>query len=260
MEGASTINESKNMFSVAGLRVLITGSTRGIGHAMAEAFATAGATVVVTGRSQDAAVAAAKTLPGKAMGYGLDVASEDSVCSVAAKVAGELGGIDVLVNNAGIDPHYATLEKTTTEAWHEILRTNLDGVFYCCKHFTAFMREEGKGSVINISSVAGKVGLRRQIPYCATKGGVEQITRALALDWAEAGIRVNGIGYGFIKTDLTSAVTQHEHIAPQLLGRTPMARFGSVSEVAGVAIFLASDAASYMTGHTIMVDGGWTAA
>ncbi|OWW19884.1 hypothetical protein AYR66_10585 [Noviherbaspirillum denitrificans] len=167
--------------------------------------------------------------------------------------------MDVLVNNAGIDPHYARLEKTSSASWHEIVRTNLDGVFYCCKYFTAAMLEEKKGSVINISSIAGKVGLRRQVPYCATKGGVEQITRALALDWADAGVRVNGIGYGFIKTDLTSAITGHEHLGPQLLARTPLARFGSVEEVTGAAIFLASDAASYMTGHTIMVDGGWTA-
>jgi gluconate 5-dehydrogenase len=165
-----------------------------------------------------------------------------------------------LINNAGIDPHYARLDKTSAQDWHNILATNLSGVFYCCKHFTNSMREAGDGSIINISSVAGKVGLRRQVPYCATKGGVEQITRALALDWAELGIRVNGIGYGFIRTELTAAITEHPHLGPQLVARTPMARLGNVSEVVGAAIFLASPAASYVTGHTVMVDGGWTAA
>ncbi|WP_088709633.1 SDR family NAD(P)-dependent oxidoreductase, partial [Noviherbaspirillum denitrificans] len=207
----------------------------------------------------EAAEAAAARLGSEAVGYALDVASEESVSACAIRLNNDLGGVDVLVNNAGIDPHYARLEKTSSASWHEIVRTNLDGVFYCCKYFTAAMLEEKKGSVINISSIAGKVGLRRQVPYCATKGGVEQITRALALDWADAGVRVNGIGYGFIKTDLTSAITGHEHLGPQLLARTPLARFGSVEEVTGAAIFLASDAASYMTGHTIMVDGGWTA-
>lgn len=247
------------MFSVAGRRVLITGSTRGIGYAMAEAFSRAGAFVAVTGRSREAAEAAAARLGSEAVGYALDVTSEESVSACASRLNSDMGGVDVLVNNAGIDPHYARLEKTSSASWHEIVSTNLDGVFYCCKYFTAAMLEAKKGSVINISSIAGKVGLRRQVPYCATKGGVEQITRALALDWADAGVRVNGIGYGFIKTDLTSAITGHEHLGPQLLARTPLARFGNVEEVTGAAIFLASDAASYMTGHTIMVDGGWTA-
>lgn len=250
---------SRDMFSVDGMRVLVTGSTRGIGYAIAEAFARSGATVVVTGRGREAAQAAAARLDGTAVGFALDVASEESVSACAAQVNEALGGVDVLINNAGIDPHYARLEDTNSASWHEIVGTNLHGVFYCCRHFTSSMREARRGSVINISSIAGRIGLRRQVPYCATKGGVEQITRALALDWADAGIRVNGIGYGFIKTDLTSAITEHAHLGPQLLARTPMARFGTVDEVAGAAIFLASGAASYVTGHTIMVDGGWTA-
>jgi gluconate 5-dehydrogenase len=253
------MKENMNLFSVAGKRVLITGSTRGIGYAMAQAFADAGAVVVVTGRSEEAAAAAARELGGEARGYALDVSSEESVLACAARVDGELGGVDVLINNAGIDPHYANLEKTTSETWRQIIATNLDGVFYCCKHFTGAMRQAGSGSVINISSVAGKVGLRRQAPYTASKGGVEQLTRTLALDWADSGIRVNGIGYGFIETDLTSAIRGHQHLGPQMLARTPMARFGKLSEVAGAAIFLASGAASYVTGHTLMVDGGWTA-
>jgi len=115
------------------------------------------------------------------------------------------------------------------------------------------------GSIINISSVAGNVALKRQVPYCASKGGVEQLTKALAYDWAEYNIRVNAIGYGFIKTDLTSGMTEHEHIAPRLLARTPLGRFGELDEVAAAAIFLAGQGASYVTGHTLMVDGGWTA-
>lgn len=254
------MNQQNDLFSVAGQRVLITGSTRGIGYAMAEQFSRAGATVIVTGRKEEAVQSAAARLGANALGVAVDVASEASVERAAEAVHRRLGGIDVLINNAGIDPHYASLDKTTSDEWHALVKTNLDGVFFCCKHFTPSMRENRAGSIINISSVAGKVGLKRQVPYCATKGGVDQITRALAIDWAEAGIRVNGIGYGFIRTDLTAAITSHDYLGQQLRSRTPMARFGEVSEVAGAAIFLASPAASYITGHTIMVDGGWTAA
>jgi NAD(P)-dependent dehydrogenase (short-subunit alcohol dehydrogenase family) len=152
------------------------------------------------------------------------------------------------------------MERTETADWEKVLRTNLDGVFYCCKHLGGLMIPARSGAIINISSIAGQVALKRQVPYCASKGGVEQLTKALAFDWAEHGIRVNAIGYGFIKTDLTSGMTTHPHLAPKLLARVPFGRFGELSEVAGAAIFLASPSASYVTGHTLMVDGGWTAA
>ena len=121
------------------------------------------------------------------------------------------------------------------------------------------MLPKGRGSIINVSSIAGHIGLRRQVPYCASKGGVEQLTKALAHDWAERGIRVNAIAYGFVATDLTAGMLSHEHIAPRLLAHIPMGRFGRLEEVAGAAVFLASDAASYVTGHSLLVDGGWTA-
>jgi gluconate 5-dehydrogenase len=246
------------LISVRGLRVLITGSTRGIGLALAQAFAAEGADVIVTGRDAGAAARAAGEIGGRAMGLGVDVADEASVERLAAQVR-ELGPLDVLVNNAGIDPHYSDLRDTPTDVWERIRQTNLDGVFFCCKHMAAPMAQRGSGCVINISSVAGTVGLRKQLPYCASKGGVDQITRSLAVDWASLGVRVNGIGYGFVETELTSGMRGHEHIAPRLLARTPMARFGRIDEVAGAAIFMASSAASFVTGHTLMVDGGWTA-
>ncbi|MDO8706456.1 MAG: SDR family oxidoreductase [Sulfuricaulis sp.] len=253
------MSDDQPIISVKNLRVLVTGGTRGIGHSIARAFSESGAVVMLTGRNGETAAAAAATLAGQAHGFALDVASEDSVLALAADIYSRHGGIDVLINNAGINPHYARIEATSTPSWSEIIRTNLDGVFYCCKHLSKSMREDRKGSVINISSVGGKVGLKRQVPYCASKGGVEQITRALAVDWADEGIRVNGISYGFIETDLTAASIKHPHIGPRLLARTPMGRFGRLDEVSGAAIFLASNAASYITGHTIMVDGGWTA-
>lgn len=245
---------------VRGLCVLVTGSTRGIGRAFAAAFAAAGAQVIVTGRDAQAAQRVSSEIGAGAIGFGLDVSLEASVASLAAQLRERDVSLDVLVNNAGIDPHYADLRDTTTDMWERIRQTNLDGVFYCCRHLAAPMAERGRGCVINVSSVGGSVALRKQVPYCAAKGGVDQITRALAVDWANVGVRVNGIGYGFIETDLTSGMRDHPHIAPKLLARTPMGRFGTLDEVAGAALFLASPAASFITGHTLMVDGGWTAA
>jgi NAD(P)-dependent dehydrogenase (short-subunit alcohol dehydrogenase family) len=118
------------------------------------------------------------------------------------------------VNNAGIDPHYASMECTSTANWEKLLQTNLNGIFYCCKHVRELMLPVRSGSIINISSVAGHVVLKCPVPYCTSNGGVEQLTIALAYDWAEHNIRINAIGYGFIKTDLTSAMTNHERIAP----------------------------------------------
>jgi len=249
----------KSMFSVEGLRVVVTGSTRGIGRAIAQAFAIHGAMVAVTGRCAKQASSVAKALGGDCWGHALDVTSFDSLESFASETTRRMGGIDVLVNNAGIDPYYASLEDTPVEHWNEITRTNLDGVFFACKAFSGQLLSS-RGSVINISSVAGRVALKRQVPYCASKGGVEQITRALAADWAERGVRVNGIGYGFIETDLTAKITGHAHLGPKLLARTPMNRFGKLGEVAGAALFLASSSASFITGHTLMVDGGWSCA
>lgn len=248
------------VISVQGLRVLITGSTRGIGLALAQGFRDQGAKVVVTGRDAASALRVAQELGKGHFGYGLDVANEESVIALAKHVETDIGGIDVLINNAGIDPHYAVLQDTPTALWQEIRQTNLDGAFFCCKHLGSPMAHRKRGVIINISSVAGSGGLRKQLPYAATKGALDQITRTLAIDWAESGVRVNGIGYGFIETDLTVGMRQHGHIAPRLLARTPMNRFGRVDEVAGAAIFLASSAASFVTGHTLMVDGGWSAA
>lgn len=239
---------------------LVTGGGRGIGFAIAQGLANCGAKVVICGRNASVLDQARAAIGGRATTAIVDVSDESAVIALRDSIRQQFGRLDILVNNAGIDPHYAPLERTDTADWEKVLNTNLNGVFYCCKHLGGLMIPAKSGAIINISSVAGQVALKRQIPYCASKGGVEQLTRALAIDWAEHGIRVNAIGYGFIKTDLTSGMTEHSHIAPKLLARTPLGRFGELSEVAGAAIFLASPSASYVTGHTLMVDGGWTAA
>ena len=169
------------------------------------------------------------------------------------------GRLDVLVNNAGVNPIYKAIERTSLDEWRHIVDINLTGVFLCCKHLGGAMAARGSGSVINVSSVAGHVGLRRSVPYCASKGGVELLTRALALDWASKGVRVNTIAPGYFETDLTAGLRDNEALAAPLLSHTPLGRFGKLDDVAGAAVFLASDASAYMTGSSLMVDGGWTA-
>lgn len=249
-----------DFFDLHGQTALVTGASRGIGLAISKGLAEYGAHVILCGRNEQSLEQAAEQVTGSRQVEVVDVSDESSVMTLASRVKSSLGRLDVLVNNAGVNPHYASLERTTSEQWHDILRTNLDGVFYCCKHLGQLMLDGQGGSIINISSVGGKVGLKRQVPYCASKGGVELMTRTLALDWAEHGVRVNAIGYGFIETDLIAEMVHHPHIAPRLQGRTPMGRFGKVTEVAAAAVYLASPGASYVTGHTLMVDGGWTAA
>lgn len=247
-------------FDLTGKLALVTGARRGIGLAIARGLAASGARVILAGRNIAGMNSVLREIGGGTSALVCDVADESSVQAAARQVQEAHGRLDILVNNAGIDPHYASMERTSTEEWRQVLQTNLDGVFYCCRHLGALMLPARTGSIINISSVAGHVALKRQVPYCASKGGVEQLTKALAWDWAEHNIRVNAIGYGFIRTELTAGMTSHEHIAPRLLARTPLGRFGTVDEVAAAAIFLAGPGASYVTGHTIMVDGGWTAA
>lgn len=250
------------LFDLSGRVALVTGGGRGIGRAISTGLAAHGATVLVAGRAQaalDETVAEIAASGGKAVAMRMDVSDEAEVARVRDAVVADHGGLDILVNNAGIDPHYAPLEKTTPAQWDEIIGVNLTAVFRCCRLLGATMLGKGRGSIVNISSIAGHIGLKRQVPYGASKGGVEQLTKSLAHDWAEHGIRVNAIAYGFVETDLTAGMTTHEHIAPRLLSRIPLGRFGRTSEVAGAAVFLAADASTYVTGHSLMVDGGWTA-
>jgi gluconate 5-dehydrogenase len=249
------------LFDLSGRTALVTGGGRGIGLAMARAFAAHGARVVIAGRNEETLAGALPTLASHARGHvahPVDVADADSVRALHDRLDAEDVRVDVLVNNAGIDPHYAALEKTDPQDWDRILRTNLAGVMHCCRTFGAAMIGGG-GSIINISSIAGHVGLKRQVPYCASKGGVEQLTRSLALDWAEHGIRVNAIAFGFVETDLTRSILAHPQLGEMLRARTPLGRAARADEVAGAAVFLASEASSYVTGHSLCVDGGWTA-
>ena len=250
------------LFDLTGRVAVVTGGGRGIGRGIAEALAGFGAKVVLTGRTEATlaeAAGAIRAAGGVAVGHVADVAREDDVLGLRDAVLARFGRIDVLVNNAGVNPIWKPIERTTLAEWQTIIDTNLTGMFLCCKYLGAPMAEQGRGSVINITSVAGQVGLTRSVPYCASKGGGELLTRALALDWAKKGVRVNTIAPGYFETDLTAGLRTKEELAAPLLAHTPLGRFGRLGDIAGAAVFLASDASAYVTGATLAVDGGWTA-
>jgi len=251
-----------DLFDLTGRVAVVTGGGRGIGRFIAEGLASHGARVVLTGRTQgtlDEAAAALRAKGFDALAQTADVGREDDVMALRDVVLSVCGRLDVLVNNAGVNPIYKGIERTSLDEWRHIVDTNLTGVFLCCKHLGGVMAERGGGSIVNVSSVGGHVGLRRSVPYCASKGGVELMTRALALDWARKGVRVNTIAPGYFETDLTAGIRDNEALAAPLLAHTPLGRFGRLEDVAGAAVFLASDASAYMTGSSLMVDGGWTA-
>jgi gluconate 5-dehydrogenase len=243
--------------------VIVTGGARGIGRAISEAFAAHGAAVALAGRNTEALEEAARSIAaagGTAKPFATDIAKEESVTALCSGVLDAYGRIDVLINNAGINPWYKNAEDTSLSEWQQIIETNLTGVFLACKYAGRAMIAAGQGAIVNISSIAGRVGLPKSAAYCAAKGGVELLTRELAYEWAKKGVRVNAVAPGFVETDLTHGLGQHPVLGKRITERAPMGRFGQTDEISGACLFLASPAASYITGCSITVDGGWTAA
>ncbi|MFG1463339.1 glucose 1-dehydrogenase [Xanthobacter sp. DSM 24535] len=243
--------------------VIVTGGGRGLGRAISEGFAAAGAHVVLTGRTAatvEEAAAAIAAQGGAAEGFAADVSREDDMDALCRTVVERHGRIDTLVNNAGINPWYKAAEETSLDEWRAVVDTNLTGVFLAARAAGRVMLAQGEGAVVNVTSVAGRVGLARTTAYCAAKGGVEMMTRQLALEWAKKGVRVNAIGPGYFETDLTEGLRHNPKLAERVTARTPMGRFGHPQELVGACLFLASPAASYITGASLAVDGGWTAA
>ena len=253
------MSSAAGAFDLEGRVAVVTGGGRGIGRAIAQGLAAYGARVVICGRTEATLAATAAEIGAEAMTHVADISREGDVLALRDAALARFGRIDVLVCNAGVNPIYKGIETTTLEEWQHILDVNLTGTFLCCKHIGAGMAEGGSGSVIVISSVAGHVGLRRSVPYCATKGGVELLTRALALDWAAKGVRVNTIAPGYFETDLTAGMVANPTMSARLLAMTPMGRFGRDPDIVGAAVFLASPASAYVTGQTITVDGGYLA-
>lgn len=241
---------------------LVTGAGRGLGRAIAVGFASEGSTVVVVARSSDELATAAaeiRAAGGTAHVAIADVRNADDVDSVVAGALGACGRIDVLVNAAGTSPFYKRSENLTPSEWDLVIETNLRGTFLFCRAVGSHMLGRRSGSIINVSSVAGATsGLARLAAYSASKAGIEGLTKALAVEWADRGVRVNAIAPAFFKTQLTQDLLASPH-ASVLLARTPLGRFGEPHEIVSAALFLASKGASYVTGSTLLVDGGWQA-
>ncbi len=241
------------MAEFEGKVALVTGSTRGIGRAVAERLSRDGARVVVTGRSAEAAARVAEALPGEALGLGLDVADPDSVAATVAQTLDAWGRIEILVNNAGITRDNLTLRLKPAD-WQAVLDTNLTGAFLCAKACLRPMVRARAGIIINISSVVGALGNAGQANYCAAKAGLEGLTRSLAREYANRGVRVNAVAPGYIATDMTAELP--ESVRENLLAQVPLARLGRPEDVAEAVAFLASDRAAYITGQVIHVNGG----
>jgi len=249
-----------SLFSLAGKRALITGSSGGIGLAIAHGLASAGASVVVNGRRAEKVDAAAAELAAAghhAKGVVFDVTDPDAVGRAITSVEADEGAIDILVNNAGIQ-HRAPLHEFPDDAFRRVIDTNLTSAFTVAKAVGKCMIGRGGGSIINICSVQSELARPGIAPYSASKGGLKMLTKGMALDWGLYGIRVNGLAPGYFKTELNSALVADADFTRWLTGRTPMRRWGETEELIGAAIFLASNASSFVTGHILYVDGGVT--
>ena len=250
-----------NPFDLTSRIALVTGAARGLGHAVALGLARAGATVVFNGR--DATALARAIEPAEREGWRadiavFDVADEDAVATGIAAIEAKHGALDVLVNNAGIQRRHP-IGAFPKADWDAIVATNLTAPFLCARAAIPGMAKRRRGSIINIASLASELGRPNIVPYAAAKGGVRQLTRGLAVECAPMGIRVNAIAPGYFATEMNRALLDNEEFVAWVNSRTPMRRWGDPAELAGIAVFLASDAASYLTGQTIFVDGGFSA-
>lgn len=249
-----------DLFRLDGRVALVTGSSGGIGEGLARGLAGAGATVVINGRtaSKVASVAASiRAAGGKAHEAVFDVTDSKAAAAGVDVIERTAGPIAILINNAGIQRR-APLHEISDETWREVMATNLDSLFYVSKAVAKHMIPRAKGSIINICSVMSELGRPTVVPYTAAKGGVKMLTKGMAVDWGRHGIRVNGIGPGYFKTELNAALVADEKFSSWIAGRAPLGRWGDVDELVGAAIYLASDAASFVTGHILYVDGGMT--
>lgn len=249
------------IFDLRGKSALVTGSTRGLGEVAAKALAKAGADVAVCGRTEadlKRVSGEIKALGREAAGFHMDVTSKASVVQAVDEILNRFGKIDILVNNAGVNHRVEVLDYPE-EKWDLVINTNLKGYFLVSQAVVPQMIERGYGKVIHISSIFGCVALPAQLAYAASKGGVDQITKVMALEWAKKGVRVNAIAPTYFETEFVKQIRNDPERFRFINERTPMGRWGQPEELEGIVIFLATPASDFITGQTIYIDGGWTA-
>ncbi|MEQ1683968.1 MAG: glucose 1-dehydrogenase [Burkholderiaceae bacterium] len=248
-------------FRLDGQLALVTGSSSGIGLALARGLAQAGARVVLNGRDAGKLAQAAALLAGEGLqveARAFDVTQRSEVDAGVAAIESQIGPIDILVNNAGLQRRGAFHEFTTAD-WDAVMRTNVDSVFHVGQAVAKFMVPRQRGRIINTCSVMSELGRPGTAPYTASKGAVKMLTKGMAIDLGPHGINVNGIGPGYFKTELTEKLVNDPTFSAWLVNRTPNRRWGDVEDLAGAAVFLASDASRFVNGHILYVDGGVTA-
>lgn len=250
-------------FRLDGRVAVVTGAASGIGFASARSLGLAGARIAVCDINAEGAEKAVSALKGdgiEAVAHVFDVADEGRVVAVIGEVAKAWGRIDVLINNAGLAARQPS-EELDLATWEKVLRINLNGSFLCAREAGKAMLERKSGSIVNIASIMGLVGggLYPNLAYHSTKGALVNFTRALAVEWAGRGVRVNAVAPTFVKTPLTARLLSDAQMKAAIEGMTPLGRLAEAEEIADAVLYLASDAAAMVTGHTLPVDGGWVA-
>lgn len=250
-----------DLMDLQGKTAIVTGSTRGLGKGFAWGLAEAGANVVIVSRHRDDCERVAKEIiaeGNKALPVAVDLSAMEGIEELIANTTAEFGNIDVLVNNAGTTITKKA-EDLTVDDWDRVVDLNLKSAFFCAQAVGKEMIKQKKGKIINIASILGYVGEKQVLPYCVAKGGLLQMTRVLALEWARHNIQVNALCPGYVITEMNRDQLTDERIANHLLKKIVARRFGEVEDMVGAVVYMASEASNYMTGQTITIDGGWTA-